>query len=164
MTEHKLLEQISKHLQQLKQTLAVAESVTAGLLQHQLASAEFAARFFQGGITVYNIEQKVKHPGIDPVHARQVNCVSRQVAEEMAVQVCQLFNCDWGVGITGYATAVPESNNKRFAYYAIAHQQQVIFSTQISSDQDATLLVQEEYVQAVLRSLLQEINKFSATV
>lgn len=38
-----------------KQTVAVAESVTAGLLQVRLSLAENAREFFQGGITAYNV-------------------------------------------------------------------------------------------------------------
>ncbi len=90
-----------------KYTLAVAESVTAGHLQAALSTAEDATLFFQGGITAYNIHQKYVHLNIDPVHAITCNCVSTQVAEEMAESVCRIFGSDWGIGITGYASPLP---------------------------------------------------------
>lgn len=59
------------------ETVAVAESVTAGLLQLAFSSADFATKYFQGGITVYNIGQKSRHLLIDPIHAIECNCVSK---------------------------------------------------------------------------------------
>lgn len=44
----------------------------------------------------------------------------------MAMNVCGLFNSDWGIGITGYATAVKESGNKLYCFYAIAFNKTVI--------------------------------------
>lgn len=41
-----------------KETLSVAESVTAGHLQAAFSSALEATKFFQGGITAYNAGQK----------------------------------------------------------------------------------------------------------
>lgn len=102
-----------------KETIAVSESVTAGLLQWSFSSVPDAAQFFQGGVTAYNLTQKHKHLAIDPVHAAEVNCVSQQVANEMAEHVCGLFNSEWGIGITGYASPVPESGGQLFAYYTI---------------------------------------------
>jgi PncC family amidohydrolase len=104
-----------------KQTVAVAESVTAGHLQAALSLAEKAMDFFQGGITAYNIGQKARHLGIDPIHAMTCNCVSEKVALEMSVAVCRLFSADWGIAITGYASPVPEEHiDSLFAYYAIS--------------------------------------------
>ena len=42
-------------------TLVVAESVTAGNLQALIASVSGASAYFEGGITTYNLEQKVTH-------------------------------------------------------------------------------------------------------
>ena len=77
---------------------------------------------FQGGLTVYNLGQKCRHLGVNPIQALECNCVSDKVAVEMAISVCKLFTSDWGIAITGYSTPVPESDNKLFAYFAIAFQ------------------------------------------
>jgi hypothetical protein len=44
-----------------KQTISVAESVTAGAVQRMLSRIPDAADFFQGGLTAYSIGQKYKH-------------------------------------------------------------------------------------------------------
>src|SRR5436190_21131457 len=110
--DKKVLERLGKKLLKKKQTVAVAESVTSGLLQFAFSCIPDAASFFQGGITAYNIAQKFKHLQVEPLHALSVNCVSSKVAKEMALHVCQLYSSDWGIGITGYASPVPESGNK----------------------------------------------------
>src|SRR5690606_30227245 len=89
------------------------------LLQFALSAIPNAAKFFQGGITAYNVAQKYKHLAVEPLRALEVNCVSQGVATEMAIHICQQFASDWGIGITGYATPVPESANKVFAFYTI---------------------------------------------
>ena len=43
-----------------QKTIAVAESVTAGLLQGAFSQATDARLFFQGGITAFNVGQKCR--------------------------------------------------------------------------------------------------------
>jgi len=120
-----ILDTIGKKLIKKKQTIAVAESVTSGLLQFAFSNVRDASCFYQGGLTAFNIGQKCKHLQVDPVHASAVNCVSQKVAEEMAAQISVLFRSDWGVAVTGYASAEPLSENKVFAYYAITFKNKI---------------------------------------
>ncbi|MBO9153938.1 CinA family protein [Chitinophaga sp. GCM10012297] len=133
-----------------KKTVAVAESVTAGLLQFSLAGAEDAAQFFQGGITVYNLGQKYRHLRVEPIHAAQCDCVDEQVAIEMAKNVCRLFSSHWGIAVTGYATPVPESDHKLFAWYAIAHGDELMLSQQLHASSATPAAVQEWYADMAL--------------
>lgn len=134
-------------------TIAVAESVTAGLLQAAAASAPDASLYFQGGITAYNIGQKYKHLTVEPIHANTCNCVSEKVAAEMAANVCGLFNSDYGIGITGYAAPVPESGNRLFAYFAVAAAGQLVVQGRLDPPAAAPLRVQLFYVNQVLQQL-----------
>ena len=120
MIDKKTEDLIRKQLLKNQETIAVAESVTGGLLQSAFASMQFAMQFFQGGITAYNLGQKIKHLQVDPIYAHSCNCVSERIAKEMALNVCKMFHSTYGIGITGYDTPVPESGNKVHAYYAIA--------------------------------------------
>lgn len=88
-------------------TLAVAESVTAGNVQARIAAISGASKFFLGGVTAYTIDQKVKLLRVDRVAAEKVNCVSAEIAEQMAAGVCELFGSDLGVATTGYAEPSP---------------------------------------------------------
>jgi PncC family amidohydrolase len=133
-----------------QQTVAVAESVTAGLLQFALSSADDAIHFYQGGITAYNLGQKARQLHIEPIHATACNCVDDQVAGEMATQVVRMFSSHWGISITGYATPVPESAHQLFAHYAIARGDKVMAAGKMEAKKMAAQEVQAYYVNTVL--------------
>jgi nicotinamide-nucleotide amidase len=101
-------------------TLAVAESLTSGRIQAAAGAVSGASHYFLGGVTVYSIDQKVKHLGIDRAHADSVNAVSPRVAAEMATGVATLFESDFSVSSTGYAEPSPEKNVlEPFAFVAV---------------------------------------------
>jgi nicotinamide-nucleotide amidase len=151
--EKELTGSIGKKLIRKKQTIAVAESVTSGLLQFALSSVPDAATFYQGGMTAYNIGQKYKHLDVEPIHAESVNCVSPKVAAEMAIKICERYCSDWGIAITGYATPVPESGNKIFCFYAIACKNKIKGKGKITTVKKDPSLVQLEYATTVLKKL-----------
>jgi PncC family amidohydrolase len=150
MFSDKSIETIRKVLIDRKQRLSVAESVTAGLLQAALASADTALQFFDGGITAYNIDQKVKLLHIDRKQGEACNCVSGQTAAEMALGACSLFGTQWAISVTGYATAVPESGNKLFAYYAICGENKVLEANRLDLVDKKPLEAQLTYVNTIL--------------
>lgn len=142
-------------LRKTSQSIAVAESVTAGQLQTSLSLAEGAMDFFQGGITAYNLGQKSKHLGIDPIHALCTDCVSENIATVMATEAARLFNCQWGIGITGYATPVPEKNiEELFACYAICFKGDVKECATLKASKAEPLQVRQFYTEQVLQRLL----------
>jgi len=115
------LELIKDILVSNNKTLSVAESVTGGNIQALLASVPMAIDFYQGGITTYNIGQKVKHLGVEPIHAIKCNSVSSKVANELAIGAIKLFMSDFSIAVTGYVG--PDQNNdsdKPIAFISIA--------------------------------------------
>jgi nicotinamide-nucleotide amidase len=105
-----------------RQTLAVAESLTAGHLQARVSAIPGASDYFLGGITAYTLAQKVRHLGVDRAHAESVNCVSPRVAAEMARGACALFGADLALATTGYAEPSPAENVPApMACWALAH-------------------------------------------
>ncbi|HWA33184.1 MAG TPA: CinA family protein [Cyclobacteriaceae bacterium] len=152
-------DEVGKMLMRRKQSIAVAESVTAGLVQNALASVENASLFFQGGMTTYNLGQKVRHLHIDPIHADACDCVSEKVAAEMALNICDLFHSDWGLAVTGYAAPVPESNNKLFAFISVAFREKILFVGKVTSPPQAPAIVQQHYLSALMRKTLESMRK-----
>ena len=147
------LNETGNTLLQKNQTIAVSESVTAGLLQFAFSNVPNASNFFQGGLTAYNIAQKFKHLNVEPIHALAINCVSEKVAVEMALQVSESFNSNWGIGITGYSTPVPESANQLFAFFAIVHNKAVRQAGKLAPVATDPVTVQLEYVNKVIAIL-----------
>lgn len=140
------------------QTVAVAESVTAGCLQLLLSSAPSAQQFFQGGITVYNCAQKAVHLDIEPISSDRCNGVSRDISILMAQNVCGLFRSRIGIGITGYATKSPEEGIDRlYAYYAVVRQGVIVDSGEIEPE-GAGIDAQWSYSVTLLRHLAKKLE------
>jgi nicotinamide-nucleotide amidase len=154
MYDEEVIQVIRNGTLKRKETIAVAESVTSGHVQAALSLADRAMDFYQGGITTYNLGQKSRHLQIDPIQGMMCNCVSADLAAQMAVAVSKLFSSDWGLSITGYATLVPELDIKTlFAFYAISFQGKVVASKRITASVQPPLMVQVYYANAVLKQL-----------
>lgn len=154
MYDIKLLDEIRDALTGKGESLAVAESVTSGHLQAALSSAENASKFFQGGITAYNLGQKCRHLNIDPIKGEACDCISQEIAITMASEVCKMFTSNWGIGITGYATPMPELGVKDpFAFFSIVHNDEIIVSRKIFYQQKETAKVQLFFVKNILSAL-----------
>jgi nicotinamide-nucleotide amidase len=142
---------IREQLLARSETLAVAESVTAGNLQMAFASAENASAFFQGGITAYNIGQKTRHLNVEPIEAMSCNAVSKKVADTMALNVARLFICDWGIAITGYAAPLPEQGvTDLYAHFCISYKGQCMITETVRSEKIDPHQVQLHYVNTIL--------------
>jgi nicotinamide-nucleotide amidase len=147
-----IIDRIGQKLLAGKLTVAVAESVTSGNLQAAFSLAKDASRFFQGGITAYNVGQKCRHLLVEPTHALECNAVSQKVAMDMAQQVTQFFSSDYGIAITGYAVPLPEAGiQDLFAYFAISQRGKILMSEKISSPTIDSYQVQVNYVNEVLK-------------
>jgi len=157
----KRINAIRKLLIERNETIAVAESVTSGMLQLAFSTADKAIYFYQGGITTYNLGQKSRHLNIDPIYARECNCVSGKTVNEMAINVCRLFSSDWGIAVTGYASPVPESGNKLFAWYSLAYHGNVVVTQEFALQSGNPFDIQLSYCNKILNNFHQILNKKS---
>ena len=149
--DQEIINNIRELLSKEKLTLSVAESVTAGHLQAAFSSATEAAKFFQGGITAYNAGQKTKHLNIEPIAALENDCVTEQVACEMAVQANKMFISDYGIAITGYATKMPEKGiNDLYAFFAIASKKEIVLVKKITTAKER-VAAQIDYTTQVIK-------------
>ncbi|UCA61707.1 nicotinamide-nucleotide amidohydrolase family protein [Chryseobacterium rhizoplanae] len=126
-----LFQCISEHLLSVGETVSTAEDVTSGFLQFSFSQMQEACRFFSGGMTAYTFDKKVDLLAIDKDEAKQHNCVSRQIAETMALEIASLYGTDWSIGITGYARPIEESQGRIFAFFAISYQGKIILSEKL---------------------------------
>ena len=79
-------------------TLAVAESVTGGLIASRLVNVAGASTWFRGGVVSYSSEVKFDVLGVTPGPV-----VSADAAEAMALGVRNLLKSDIGLSVTGVA-------------------------------------------------------------
>lgn len=150
-----LCDKIGSALQKKGNTLAIAESVTSGSIQAAISFALNAGQFFQGGITAYNLGQKTRHLMIEPIEAENCNCVSQKVADTMAVNICKMFLSDYGLGITGYASPMPEKNiHSLFAFVSIAKENKILLTKKIRAKKQTPEAVRDYYTNQALQLLL----------
>ena len=164
MTKDGSLQTIGKVLIKRGETLAVAESVTSGLVMAEFSLAKNATNFFQGGLTAYNLGQKARHLDIDPIIGEKTNCVSEIISRQMAINVAGRFCCPWGIGITGYAVPVPDLKIKScFAFYAVAYNGKIVLASRIDSPSKGQGNVQRFFVNALLKEFATHLLKMKAT-
>lgn len=126
--------------------IAAAESVSAGLLQWMLASEDSAGQYFCGGITDYNCFEKGRNFVLPSENCDADLGVSREISQQMALNVCEKFNCKLGLSLTGFAN--PISNKElmeTFAYGSFAIDGKVKFTQRISGTKSTTGENQIEY-------------------
>lgn len=97
-----VIQALFKFLEDNNMTISVAESMTSGNLQRFLTSNDGSSKYFEGGITAYNINQKVKHLKVNRKIAEPVDYVSQEVADQMALGVSRMFETRMSVSTTGY--------------------------------------------------------------
>ncbi|MEV0693423.1 CinA family protein [Streptomyces sp. NPDC050388] len=90
------------------ETLAVAESLTGGLVAAEITSVPGASKVFRGSVTAYATELKHGLLGVDATLLAQRGAVDPQVAAEMAVGVRKALGTDWGIATTGVAGPDPQ--------------------------------------------------------
>ncbi|MFI7290757.1 CinA family protein [Streptomyces anulatus] len=90
------------------ETLAVAESLTGGLVAADLTSIPGASRSFRGSVTAYATALKRDVLGVDESLLAERGAVDPEVALQMAVGVRRVLDADWGVSTTGVAGPEPQ--------------------------------------------------------
>lgn len=90
------------------ESLAVAESLTGGLLAAALVEVPGASRVFRGGLVVYATDLKASLAGVPADLLAEVGPVHPDVAEALAVGARTRCGADWGLGTTGVAGPDPQ--------------------------------------------------------
>ncbi|WP_339750680.1 CinA family protein [Algoriphagus aquimarinus] len=117
-----------------KVKISVAESVTAGLLQVMLSTCEKAGLFYEGGLTAYSCAQKLTNLGIDRQECEKNEGVTMNIAELMALQIAQRFDTQLALGISGFASPIPEKGIlELYAYSAIALNGEIVYAKRLEA-------------------------------
>ena len=96
--EQSMEDAIADRLRGLGLTLALAESVTGGLIASRLVNVAGASTWFRGGLVSYASDVKY-----DLLHVTRGPVVSASAAQEMARGARELLGSDVGLSITGVA-------------------------------------------------------------
>ena len=93
---------IGKYLTERRQTLAVMESLTGGLLSSMITDVPGSSNYFVGGLVTYSTEL-IAQMGVPLEVLEQHGAISEETARAMAHAVLERLGTDFGLGITGVA-------------------------------------------------------------
>lgn len=95
-------------LRQRGETVATAESLTAGLVTAALTEVPGASAVVRGGLVVYATDLKHRLAGVDADLLAEHGAVHPDVAAQLAVGASRRCGADWGIGLTGVAGPDPQ--------------------------------------------------------
>ncbi|WP_193043261.1 CinA family protein [Mycolicibacterium baixiangningiae] len=93
------------------QSVATAESLTAGLLTATLAGVPGSSAVLRGGLITYTEDTKIALAGVAPQVLEAVGPVAAPTARALAVGARQRCAATWGVGLTGVAGPEPHGGH-----------------------------------------------------
>ncbi|MDV8067942.1 MULTISPECIES: CinA family protein [Rhodococcus] len=93
------------------ESVAAAESLTAGLFTAALASVPGSSQVLRGGLVVYATDLKATLAGVDPDALALDGPVSASTAIALADGARTRCVADWGVGLTGVAGPTEQDGN-----------------------------------------------------
>ena len=96
-----IAEQIAAKLVAKKQTIAVAESSTGGLISAALLSVPGASAYFLGGAVVYTRDARRLLMDIPDDEMKGIRSASEPYAKLLAETARRRFATDWGLSETG---------------------------------------------------------------
>ncbi|QIS14155.1 CinA family protein [Nocardia arthritidis] len=94
-----------------RQTVATAESLTAGLVSATIAGVPGASAVLRGGLVVYATDLKHSLAGVGDEVLRTEGPVAASTAEQLAVGARTRCAADWGVALTGVAGPDPQGGH-----------------------------------------------------
>jgi nicotinamide-nucleotide amidase len=90
------------------QTVATAESLTAGLVTAVLTTVPGASAVVRGGLVVYATDLKAGLAGVPEALLARHGAVHPDVASALAAGTRAACRADWGIGLTGVAGPDPQ--------------------------------------------------------
>src|ERR1700722_2215733 len=96
-----IAEQIAAKLVARKETIAVAESSTGGLISASLLAVPGASAYFLGGAVVYTRDARRLLADIPDEAMKGLRSASEPYAKLLASQIRTRFATDWGLSETG---------------------------------------------------------------
>jgi len=154
-----IAEKIAARLIERRQTIAVAESSTGGLISASLLAVPGASAYFLGGGVIYTRDARRILMDIPDEAMKGIRSASEPYATLLANQIRNRFSTDWGLSETG-ATG-PTSNRYGDAAghscMAVAGPQGEVMTLETgSSDRPANMHV---FASTALTLLLQNLSR-----
>lgn len=115
-------ERVGRHLTERGESLAVAESLTGGLVASTITDVPGSSAYLLEGVVTYANVSKIERLGVSEDTLIAHGAVSEEVACEMAEGIRSVLGADWGISTTGIAGPTGDTEDKPLGlvYYAVA--------------------------------------------
>ena len=142
-------------------TVAVAESITGGMIGSLITEQPGSSAYFAGGVIAYSNEVKRELLDVPALLFETVGAVSREVGEAMARGVRSRLRTSLGVAVTGIAGPAAEGTGKPvgLTYIAVASEAHVA-SREFSFAGDRSSIRRQAATEA-LRMLVAEVRRIT---
>ncbi|UQA92732.1 CinA family protein [Streptomyces halobius] len=139
------------------QSLAVAESLTGGLVAGALTAVPGASRVVRGSVTAYATDVKRDLLNVDGALLAERGAVDGEVARQMATGVRRVLGADWGIATTGVAGPLPQDGQRvGTVFVAVQGPDGAGEVRRLTLDGDRDRIRQDS-IEAVLNLLLSEL-------
>jgi nicotinamide-nucleotide amidase len=154
-----IVSDILETLERRGETLAVAESLTGGLLAATLVEVPGASKVFRGGLVVYATDLKASLAGVDVRLLAERGPVDPDVAKALATGAARRCNADWGLATTGVAGPDPQDGvTVGTVFVGLAGPATVERVLRLQLDGDRAT-IRSQAVSAALRLLAEALDK-----
>lgn len=153
-----LAEQIGAKLKARKETVAIAESSTGGLISAALLSVPGASAYFMGGSVIYTRTARRELMGITPEMMEGKRASTEYYAGLLAGTVREKFKTTWGIGETGATGPTGNSYGDAAGHccYAVSGPVSHAFTLETGSADRAGNM--RAFAKAVLTQLLKDLG------
>jgi nicotinamide-nucleotide amidase len=112
MDEERIEQTVARLLRLTGSTVATAESCTAGAVSARLSTVTGATDFLRGGLVSYATDVKVDVLGVPRDLLEEHGPCAPPTAETMAQRARELFDADYGIGVTCVAGPDPQGGTQ----------------------------------------------------
>ena len=154
-----IAEKIAALLIERKQTIAIAESSTGGLISAALLAVPGASAYFLGGGVIYTRDARRILMNIPDDAMKGIRSASEPYANLLASQIRQRFVTDWGLSETGAAgpTGNRYGDAAGHSCMAVAGPQNAVFTLETASaDRQANMQI---FASTAFGLLLENLSK-----
>lgn len=139
---------------ELGRTIAVAESLTGGLVAASITAVPGASAVFRGSVTAYATDAKASVLGVDADLLARAGAVDAEVARQMGAGVRRLFAADLGLATTGVAgPAEQDGKPVGLVYVACSSDDSASVATELRLDGDRAAIRAETVLQTLALAL-----------
>ena len=111
---------LARLLTQKQVSLSTAESCTGGKIAQLISAISGASAYFKGGVVAYSNQIKIDVLKVNPETIQKFSVVSKEVAQEMAINCRSIFNTDYAIATTGNAGPIKGNSEAEIGTVCIA--------------------------------------------